>query len=416
MFQFRRTFDDTYGRPMNVLIVAQYFPPDLCGSATRAFNVASGLLKKGCRVKVVSGFPHYPLGKIPAAYRRKALKREKFIGINLVRVWIPALPHIGIVNRVVLNLCFIISSLFALPLVGKVDIVWAANPNLLSFFPALIYSFVKRRPIVRNVDDLWPEVFYDLGLVKSKLPKILLDFLAYLSYVVPAAVTPISSAYKQRIVEKYGVRAENVHVIEVGVDSVESSTLEKGTKSHFVVMYSGILGVGYDFENVLKAASSISEYEDIVFVIRGIGECKAKIRKLIDELKLKNVVLDTNFLPKPKLLALLRSADVFLLPMKSIKAVEGGLPTKVFEYQACGKPVVCCSKGEPARYVQMTKSGLTVNPGDPEALARAVLKLYKDRKLAYELGLNGQRYVSENLTCEKIGERMYQVLASVCCR
>jgi colanic acid biosynthesis glycosyl transferase WcaI len=398
---------------MNVLILAQYFPPDLCGSGTRAFNVALGLLKKGCDVKVVSGFPHYPLGKIPAAYRRKVLKREKFRGIDLVRVWVPPLPHNSVVNRIVLHFCFIISSLFALPLVGKVDVVWAANPNLFSFFPALIFSLVKRKPIVRNVDDLWPEVFYDLGLVKSRLLKMLLDFLAYLSYVVPAAVTPISSAYKRRIIKKYGVRAEKIHVIEVGVDSVDSSTLEENTKSHFVAMYSGILGVGYDFENVLKAASSISKYDDIVFVIRGVGECKPEIRQLINELDLKNVVLDTNFLPKQKLLALLRSADVFLLPMKSIKAAEEGLPTKVFEYQACEKPIVCCSEGESARYVQMTKSGLVVNPGDPEALAQAVLKLYKDRKLAHELGLNGWRYVSENLTCEKIGERIYQVLASV---
>ena len=84
--------------------------------------------------------------------------------------------------------------------------------------------------------------------------------------------------------------------------------------------------------------------------------------------------------------------------MKPLKASERGLPTKLFEYQACGKPIICCSEGEPAKYIKHTESGLVVKPGDPEALTQAIVKLYKNRKLVYELGLNGQRYVSENLT------------------
>jgi len=98
--------------------------------------------------------------------------------------------------------------------------------------------------------------------------------------------------------------------------------------------------------------------------------------------------------------------------MGAAKAAEEGLPTKIFEYQACGKPIVCCSEGESARYIRLTRSGLVIKSGDPEALAQAVLKLYRDRKLAYELGLNGWRHVSENLTSEKIGERMYKVFIS----
>jgi len=128
--------------------------------------------------------------------------REKMGDINVLRVWILALPHNSMIKRVLLHFCFIVSSLFALPFVGKVDVIWAANPNLFCFFPAVVYGFTKRKPIVRNVDDLWPEVFYEMGIVKSKFMRMLLDFLARLSYVVPAAITPISSAYKLRIVEK----------------------------------------------------------------------------------------------------------------------------------------------------------------------------------------------------------------------
>jgi glycosyltransferase involved in cell wall biosynthesis len=310
---------------------------------------------------------------------------------------------------------FIVSSLFALPFAGKPDVIWAANPNLFCFFSALVYGLVRRKPIVRNVDDLWPEVFYEMGIVRSKLMRMLLDFLTKLSYIAPAAITPISVGYKRRIVGKYGVSAEKVHVVEVGADSVEALDMDESVKDRFVVMYSGVLGSGYDFDTVLEVARLLAKNEDVVFVIRGVGELAPKLQRRIGELSLGNVVLNTNFLPKERLSALLRSADVFVLPMASASFVDEGLPTKVFEYQAYGKPIICVSAGEPARYVEATRSGLVVKPKDVDGFADAVVRLYEDRKLALELGWNGWHHVLENLTAEKIGERMYEILASVAC-
>jgi len=385
------------------------------GGSARATNVVNGLLVNGCAVTVVAAFPHYPHGNVPSWYKRKAIVSERFGGAKVFRVWVPALSHSSVINRVVLHFCFCVSSLFALPFIGKVDVVWGANPNLFSFFPSLIYGVLKRVPIVRNVDDLWPEVFYELGYVKSKFAKKMLDFLAWLSYIVPSAVTPISEGYKRFIVSKYGVSPDKIHVVEVGVDRVASFSADKneGEKDRFVVMYSGVLGLGYDFDVVLEAARLLQEQEDIVFVIRGVGELAPSLERRIMELSLKNVVLDSSFLPKDELETLLGSADVFVLPMASMSFVEEGLPTKVFEYQAYGKPIICVSGGESARYVEVTGSGLVVKPNDANGLAEAVVRLYKDRKFAAELGRNGWRYVSENLTTQKIGERMYKILFSV---
>ncbi|MDI6847452.1 MAG: glycosyltransferase family 4 protein [Candidatus Bathyarchaeia archaeon] len=398
---------------LKVLVLAQYFSPDMGGSSTRASNVVNGLLGKGCDVTVVAAFPHYPHGKVPRQYKHKAIVSERYGAAKVFRVWIPALPHSSPFNRVILHFCFVVSSLFALPFIGKVDVVWGANPNLFSFFPSFVYGVVKRAPVVRNVDDLWPEVFYELGYVKSKFARKMLDFLAWLSYVVPAAITPISHGYKRWIVVKYGVSPEKVHVVEVGVDRVEPLNLNYAKRGRFVVMYSGVLGLGYDFDVVLQAARILRENRDVVFVLRGVGELAPWLRGRIGELGLDNVILDTSFLPKEKLSALLGSADVFVLPMASMSFVDEGLPTKVFEYQAYGKPIIVVSEGEPARYIKVTKSGLIVKPNDAHGFAEAVMRLYKDEKLAAELGSNGRQYVSGNLTTEKIGARMYDVLTSV---
>jgi glycosyltransferase involved in cell wall biosynthesis len=399
---------------MKVLVLAQYFPPDIGGGSARASNVVKGLRSRGCEMKVIAAFPHYPHGDVSAKYRGKPIVSEWFNGVKVLRVWVPSLPHNSVVNRVVLHLCFVFSSLFALPFVGGVDVVWAANPNLFGFYSAVVYGFVKRKPIVRNVDDLWPEVFYELGYVKSRLAKKLLDFMAWLSYVVPAAITPISHGYKRIIVEKYRIHAEKVHVVEVGVDRVGPFNLNEGKKGRFVVMYSGVLGLGYDFDVVLEAAKILRENDDVIFVIRGVGELAPRLRNRISALGLGNVVLDTNFLPKDKLSALLGSADVFVLPMGTMSFVDLGLPTKVFEYQAYGKPIICVSGGEPARYIESTKSGLVVKPRDVSGFAETVIRLYKDRQTGLKLGMNGREYVSEHLTSKKIGERMYRLFESLC--
>lgn len=399
---------------MRILVLAQYFPPDMGGGSTRASNVVNGLLNKGCEVTVVAAFPHYPDGKVPSQYKRKAIIPERFGAAKVFRVWIPALAHSSPLKRVILHFCFVVSSLFALPFVGKIDVVWGANPNLFSFFPSFVYGVARRVPIVRNVDDLWPEVFYELGYVKSTISRKLLNFLAWLSYVIPAAITPISMGYKCCIVAKYGVSPEKVHVVEVGVDSVKPSNSDENLKAQFTVMYSGVLGLGYDFDVVLEAALSLSKNENIVFVIRGVGEMASKLKKDISELGLRNVVLDTRFLPKDELVALLGSADVFMLPMADMSFVDLGLPTKVFEYQAYGKPIICVSDGEPAKYVESTKSGLIVKPKDSSRFAETVISLCNDRQLCSELGIKGKEYVSEYLTSQKIGERMYRLFRSLC--
>ena len=74
---------------MNVLILAQYFPPDLGGAATRAYNLAKGLALNGCNVTVIAAFPHYPHGNIPKEYRWKPLKVEWMGNIKVIRTFMP---------------------------------------------------------------------------------------------------------------------------------------------------------------------------------------------------------------------------------------------------------------------------------------------------------------------------------------
>jgi glycosyltransferase involved in cell wall biosynthesis len=86
-----------------------------------------------------------------------------------------------------------------------------------------------------------------------------------------------------------------------------------------------------------------------------------------------------------------------------------GVSTKLYEYQAVGKPIICCSAGIPGVYVSETKSGIVIEPGDHESLAEAILHLENTPEIARQLGENGRRYVEEKVSVEKIGLEMIRI-------
>lgn len=397
---------------LHILIIAQYYPPDIGGASARSHNIARGLSQLGHKVNVISAFPHYPHGNILKKYKGKAFVKEVNENITTWRTWIPALPHNNIPNRMILHLSFIFTSLFLLIKNIKYDVIWSANPNLFSFFPSLLFSFVKNKPIIRNVDDLWPEVFYDLNIVRSETVKKGLNLLAKLSYLLPLAITPVSYAYIREICKKYKININKMHTIEVGVEKMPQK-LPVITKDSYIVMYSGVLSTFYDFDMILNCAEIMKEYGDIKFVVRGMGECEKNIRNEIIQRKITNISLCTEYLSNIELSKIMSQADVFLLPMLDMKYSELGLPTKIFEYQSYEKPIICSSKGESRRYIINTNSGLVINNGDYVNLKKAIITLYNNKCKSNELGKNGYEYVKHNLTSLNLGKKMTQIIISV---
>jgi len=399
---------------MRVLIVAQYFPPDIGGGATRAFNVAKGLLKAGCIVTIVSAFPHYPTGKIPEKYRWKPFSIEYEGKLKIIRTFVPPVASEGFAKRFLLFTSFIVSSIFALPFVGKVNVIWTANPNVASFFAGLTYKIVKRCPLVQNIDDLWPDEFYNFGILRSRALLKIGESIARVTYRASAALTPISPAYVDVLVNKYETSPQKIHVVPAGVDLNNfkaNAVKKKNEQSIFKVLYIGALSSAYDFDSVLKAARMLSHESRIRFFIQGEGELRNALRLKVKEMDLQNVDLILNVVSRSEVAKILSSSDALLLPLQPLNYT--GISSKLYEYQAAGKPIICCSSGQPGRYVSETNSGIVVKPGDYEALANAILYLRENQSVAENLGASGRQYVENNLSIGQIGIRMKRVFERV---
>jgi glycosyltransferase involved in cell wall biosynthesis len=400
---------------MRVLIIAQYFPPDMGGGATRAYNVAKGLELNGCKVMVVTAFPHYPNGNIPEKYRWKPLALEDIKGLRVARTFVPPLASRGLTRRLLLYLSFIFSVFFALPFAGKVDVVWAANPNVLSVFPALFCGFIRRKPVGLNVDDLWPDDLSNFGLVdESSLAFKAMYFVARFAYVKASLITPISPAWGEVLCEKYGVNRKRVHVIRGGVDfdtfGVASEEINH-REGAFSVLYSGAFSVAYDFDQILLAARVLENESDVEFTLQGGGELAGYVKSRVEELKLGNVKVIDKIISRAEVAKMLSQADALILPLRGSGKPYLGISSKLYEYQAAAKPIICCAQGKPAEYTKETGSGIVVRPGDSEALAKAVVFLENNRAIAEKMGASGRYHARKNFSIEKIGLKMMKAFA-----
>jgi glycosyltransferase involved in cell wall biosynthesis len=394
---------------LNVLIVAQYFPPDIGGAATRAYNLAKGLALNGCKVMVVAAFPHYPHGNIPTEYRWKPIKVEYIGDLKVIRTFMPPIKSEGFFKRMVLIGAFAISSLFAIPFVGNVDAIWAS-----SWAPGLVYSKLKRKPLALNVDDLRLEDLVDLGLLnEGSLVLRISEWVYRLFFVKGSVITPISPAYSNIISTKYCVGQGRIHLIRGGVDlSIFKPNIpQRRSGKKFTVLYSGAFSIAYDFEQIFKAAKVVENLDkDVEFVVQGKGELLGSMLSKIKGLSVKNVHVVNKLLSREGVAELLGQADVLILPLVEFKKPYRGMSSKLYEYQAVGKPIICCSRGLPREYVQNTSSGMVVDPGDYKALAKAILELKENLIAMQVMGENGRKYVESEASIEAVGLKMKEIL------
>jgi len=394
---------------MHFLILSQIFPPDMGGSSTRAYNIAKGLVLNNVDVTVVAGFPHYPSGNVPKELRKKALSIQYMDGFKIIRTFIPPLPAKGLANRMILFLSYIISSLFPIFLIRKIDVVFASNPQILVVIPALIYKILYRVPIILNVDDLWPEDPADIGIIRGFIKKIC-EIIAKIAYKMADIIVPISPGYIKVIHNKYGIPREKIYVVRGGVDisKFDKKYVKKSDK--FTVLYSGAFSIAYDFDQILKAAKLLEEYKDIEIVLQGGGELLNYVKKKIKVMKLENVKIIDKIFSREEVAKLLSQANVLLLPLKDFGRPYLGISSKLYEYQAAGKPIICCAIGQPAKYIKETKSGIIIKPGDYRNIARAILYFKNNPIIAQKIGCKGKHYVKNNLEIKVIGAQMIKCL------
>jgi glycosyltransferase involved in cell wall biosynthesis len=132
-------------------------------------------------------------------------------------------------------------------------------------------------------------------------------------------------------------------------------------------------------------------------------------RAYVSDLGMADTIRYIPFVPHEQVADYLVRAQVGLIPWQpSLQTQKMVNPNKVFEYMACGLPLVASDLPSLRYIMQQSEAGLTAKADDSAAHAAAIRRLLDDPALARQLGENGRRFVYATHNWEREGEKLIQ--------
>jgi len=142
----------------------------------------------------------------------------------------------------------------------------------------------------------------------------------------------------------------------------------------------------YDVPTVVRAFRIVKDtLIDAKLTLIGDGSQKPELDFLLKQLQLESSVKILGRVDQHEIPKYLVTEDIFVNP-----SIVDNYPNSILEAFACGLPVVTTSAGGIPYLVKNGTNGLLVNPGDYEAMARAMIRLSKDHELCLKLAKAGK--------------------------
>lgn len=137
-------------------------------------------------------------------------------------------------------------------------------------------------------------------------------------------------------------------------------------------------------------------------------ELKQKIMNMARTLTLSNNIIFVGRVPYQEVPVYINASDVCIVTQS--KSRSGFSPLKLFEYMACGKPVVASNIEGIREIMEESGAGILVPPEDAEKLAEAIIELLKDEDMIGQMGENGMRCVTEKYSWESTARKALEVM------
>lgn len=376
---------------MKVLLVNQYFIPDVAAVAQLMGDLVEDMMDEGLEVGIIAGRCQYNQTRNDSAsepWNRKGC-----------RVWrVPYIPLFsrGTTSRLLTYGTFMISAFVRMILCRRHDVVMSFTAPPLVGILAWTYGALRRAKVVSVVEDLYPDVALALGFLNPRgvtagtLSRISV-FLLRKSH----RIVVLSKGMKERLSKK-GIDEAKIEVIENWADSrtIQPSTgnansfaVEHGVSGKFVVQYSGRMGEAHEFKTMLSAATLLCNDTEIHFQFIGDGPRREEIESYISEHGKQDNISLLPYQQRTNLESSLGAASVSVVTLRA-EVVDLIVPSKFYGILAAGKPVVLIGSQECeiGRTITENGCGFVVKLGDVSGFARVVRELYENPELTEQMG------------------------------
>ena len=376
------------------------------------------LQTSGHDVVVLTGQPNYPSGRFFPGYSPLRPLKERYNGIQVIRVPLYA-RRSGRPWELALNyISFALSAtIFGLPrLRGRFDacLVYCPSP-ITTAIPAIIYRLFRGKRVALWVQDLWPESVLAITPGGKRWLNGLLSPLVRCIYMHTDQIWIQSLAYV-RSVEAHGGSIQRIAYVpnwaEDLYDCQRWANVEADPIPENSLVFAGNLGSAQGLDVLLDAAEFLMQTTPSVhWVFVGDGRARGWLE---DEVRRRGLTDYITLLPRrppqdmPKIL---KAAAALLITLRDEDVFAQTIPSKVQSCLAAGRPVIGVLAGESARIIGEARCGYVCPPRDPAALAAAIKELLSlPQQQREKLGRHGHDYYRTHFTQAQLIARIETLL------
>lgn len=399
---------------MRVTYFHQHFSTRDGQAGTRSYEFAKYLVEKGDSVDMICGRNQKSNFDLAAKGRCQIVDID---GITVHVINVPYSPKMSFLSRVWAFLFFSFWATIEGLKCAKPNVIFATSTPITIAIPGLLVSWLRRKPLVFEVRDIWPESAIATGVLKNKAIIYFAEIFERLIYRRSKRVVCFSHKMREQIVEATGFSESKFRVIQIGADldlfggdePDLSFRREHKLENKFLAVFPGAHGVANGLDLLVEASSLLPE--DICIVMIGDGAQKAALQQKAAALGTKSMVF-MDPIPKVRLAKILPTMDCGLMILRPLKLFEGALPNKFFDYISSGLPVIVNFPGEIADLLEDSNAGLCIEERTPASIANAIIKLKSEPGLSDTMSKNA-RTLAEGFDRQKLAATFRETLHEV---
>jgi glycosyltransferase involved in cell wall biosynthesis len=401
---------------MKILYLCQHFSTPAGSIGQRPFEMARRLLLSGHQVTLIcgsyaganTGLEHLPF--------KKGMRRGNVCDIDLIEFDLKYSNHDNFLTRSLTFLKFVLrSTKYALRM--SYDLVFATSTPLTIAIPAILARWLRRKPFVFEVRDLWPELPKAMGVITNPCILYGLGILEYLGYHSANYVIGLSPGMVAGIAKR-GIPSDRIKLISNGCDlalfeDVSPSMRPEGVnEKDLMVIYTGTHGLANGLDAILDAALELKKrgINHIKLILIGQGKLKAQLQSRAAQEALDSIIFLAP-LPKKQLANLMASADLGLQILADIPEFYNGTsPNKFFDYIAAGLPVLNNYPGWLAEKITEYNCGFVVPPKNPAAFVDALERASSEPLVLKEMGQRAKQLAKQEFDRNLLSKQWVEVL------
>ncbi|SIT13849.1 Glycosyltransferase involved in cell wall bisynthesis [Roseivivax lentus] len=348
--------------------------------------MAKALLAEGHTVTMVCG--SYQLGQTGLDTEFHKGRREGIVdGIRVIEFDLSYSNNADLLTRTKLFLKFAFGGV-GIAMSRKYDVVFATTTPLTAGLPGIAARWLRRKPFVFEVRDLWPELPRAMGVITNPIVLGAMSLVEWASYKSATRLVGLSPGICRGIAER-GIPDDRIKMIPNGCDigifasgNREPWRPDGVDPSDFMAIFTGTHGQANGLDAVLDAAAELQRRGrgDVRLVLVGDGKLKPVLQKRAQDDGLENVIFHDP-VDKSRLAGLMASADLGMQILANVPAFYYGTsPNKFFDYIAAGLPVLNNYPGWVANLVMENECGYAVDPENSSAFADALIEAADNRE------------------------------------